>query len=72
LDAGERGAVVQFRGDKYANPAGLVTYLEGERGLAKIRDNKLVIRRDWRGDDQRVKGAFAIARDLAKLAKAAG
>lgn len=66
LDAGERGCVVQFRGDKVGNPAGLVKYLEEERGLAKLRENKLVIRRDWKDEETKVKGAFAIARDLAK------
>ncbi|MFV0475499.1 MAG: transcription-repair coupling factor [Pikeienuella sp.] len=68
LDAGERGGVVQFRGDRCEYPGGLVRYIESERGRAKIRDNKLAIRRDWRDEDTRVKGAFAIARDLAKLA----
>ena len=69
LDAGERGCVVQFRGDKFPNPAGLVEFIQRERGLAKIRDNKVVIRRDWKDDGDRVKGAFAVARDLAKAAQ---
>ncbi|QIE54897.1 transcription-repair coupling factor [Pikeienuella piscinae] len=68
LDTGERGAVIQFRGDRCEYPAGLVKFIEDERGRAKIRDNKLVVRRDWKDDGTRVKGAFAIARDLAKLA----
>jgi len=70
LDAGERGAVVQFRGDKFANPAGLVQFLEAERGQAKIKDNKIVVRRDWPSDADKVKGTFSIARDLAKAAEA--
>jgi len=69
LDAGERGAVVQFRGDKFANPAGLVGFLEAERGMAKIKDNKIVVRRDWATDADKVSGAFGIARDLARAAK---
>lgn len=68
LDSGERGCVIQFRGDRCDYPAGLVKYMEEQNGLAKIRDNKLVIRRDWQDADIRVKGAFAISRDLAKLA----
>ena len=70
LDAGERGCVVSFRGDKFANPKGLVKFIEDERGRAKIRDNKIVVRRDWRKDETKVKGAFAVARDLAKAAVA--
>ena len=68
LDAGERGCVVTFRGDKFANPAGLVKFIEDERGRAKIRENKIVLRRNWSEDDNKIKGAFAIARDLAKAA----
>ncbi|MEM7269726.1 MAG: TRCF domain-containing protein, partial [Pseudomonadota bacterium] len=69
FDAGERGAAIQFRNDKFANPAGLVQFLEDQRGRAKVRDNKIVVRRDWREDETRVKGAFAVARDLAKAAQ---
>ncbi|MGB0508309.1 MAG: TRCF domain-containing protein, partial [Pikeienuella sp.] len=69
LDTGERGAVLQFRGDKFANPKGLMQFLDDQNGLAKIRDNKIVVRRNWKEPEDRVKGAFAIARDLAKLAK---
>ena len=47
LDGGPKGATLQFRDDKYANPAGLATWLQEQRGLAKIRDNKVVVRRDW-------------------------
>jgi transcription-repair coupling factor (superfamily II helicase) len=69
LDGGPKGATVQFREDRFADPAGLVRYIQDQRGLAKIKDNKLVVRRDWPDADARVKGAFAIVRDLAKLAK---
>ena len=69
LDGGPKGATVQFHGDKFANPAGLVEYLQADRDLAKIKDNKLVIRRDWATEADRIKGAFAIARDLAEKSK---
>ncbi|MEZ5731095.1 MAG: transcription-repair coupling factor [Paracoccaceae bacterium] len=68
LDAGPKGATVQFHNDKYANPAGLVEFLQGERGMAKVRDNKIIVRRDWARDSDRIKGAYAIARDLAAKA----
>jgi transcription-repair coupling factor (superfamily II helicase) len=70
FDVGPKGATVQFHKDKFANPAGLVEFVQGEKGLAKIRDNKIVVQRDWATDKDRLRGAFAIARDLA--AKAAG
>jgi len=34
--------------------------------LAKLRDNKIIVRRDWKRDSDKIKGAFAIARDLAE------
>ena len=70
LDGGPKGATVQFHNDKYTNPAGLVQFLEAQKGLAKVRENKIVIRRDWKRDADKIKGAFSIAQDLAKLAAA--
>jgi transcription-repair coupling factor (superfamily II helicase) len=67
LDTGPKGATIQFRGDKFADPAGLVDFIHDQRGLARIRDNKLVIRRSWATDEDRLKGGFAIVRDLAKI-----
>jgi transcription-repair coupling factor (superfamily II helicase) len=69
LDGGPKGATVQFHNDKYANPAGLVQFLNDQRGTAKVKDNRIVVRRDWEGDKARLAGAFGIARDLAALAK---
>ena len=69
LDGGPKGATVVFHHDRYANPAGLVTFLNDQKGTAKIKDNKVVIRRDWTGEKARLVGAFGIARDLAALAK---
>ena len=69
FDAGPKGATVQFHMDKFPNPAGLVEFLNDQRGLAKVKDNKILIRRDWNSDADRIKGAFAIARDLAAKVK---
>ncbi|MFD1880984.1 transcription-repair coupling factor [Paracoccus pacificus] len=71
LDAGPKGATVQFHMDKFPNPAGLVDFLTAERGLAKVQDNKIIIRRDWTSDSDRIKGAFGIARDLAEKIRTA-
>ena len=69
LDGGPKGATVQFHNDKFANPAGLVRFLHDQNGLGKVKDNRIVVRRDWSTDKNRLRGAFAIARDLAVLAK---
>ena len=65
LDAGPKGTTVQFHRDKFAAPQGLVAFIQGEKGLAKIKDNKIIVQRDWKTEKERVRGAFAIARDLA-------
>ncbi len=71
LDGGPKGATVQFHQDRYASPAGLVQFLNDQKGDAKVKDNRIVIRREWPSEKARLAGAFAIARDLAALAKAA-
>ncbi|MFN0114969.1 MAG: transcription-repair coupling factor [Paracoccaceae bacterium] len=68
LDAGPKGATVQFHRDKFANPAGLVAFLQERKGVARVRDNKVVFLADWPTEADRVKGAFQIARDLAQKA----
>ncbi|WP_282601809.1 transcription-repair coupling factor [Paracoccus sp. PARArs4] len=69
LDAGPKGITVQFHMDKFPNPAGLVEFLSEERGTAKVTDNKIVLRREFGSDGDRIKGAFAVARDLAAKIK---
>ncbi|MEM8655215.1 MAG: transcription-repair coupling factor [Pseudomonadota bacterium] len=66
LDGGPRGATIQFHNDKFASPQGLVEFIQDQRGMAKVKDNKIVVRRDWKKDSDKIKGAFAIARDLAE------
>ncbi len=66
LDGGPKGATVQFHNDKFASPEGLVQFIQDQRGLAKVKDNKIVVRRDWKTDADKIKGGFAIARDLAE------
>jgi transcription-repair coupling factor (superfamily II helicase) len=71
LDGGPKGATIQFHNDKFANPAGLGEFVQAQNGLAKVRDTKIVVRRDWTKDSDKIKGAFAIARDLAEKVIAA-
>ncbi|MFV1600153.1 MULTISPECIES: transcription-repair coupling factor [unclassified Phaeobacter] len=66
LDGGPKGATIQFHNDKFASPQGLVDFIQAQDGLAKVKDNKIVVRRDWKKDGDKIKGAFAIARDLAE------
>ena len=66
LDAGPKGATIRFHNDKFASPKGLVEFIEAQRGMAKVKDNKIVVRRDWSKEKEKIQGAFNIARDLAQ------
>jgi transcription-repair coupling factor (superfamily II helicase) len=68
LDGGPKGATVQFHNDKFANPAGLVDFLRAQGQGARISGNRIVLARDWKTEADRIKGAFAIAKDLAEQA----
>ncbi|MEO1330504.1 MAG: transcription-repair coupling factor [Pseudomonadota bacterium] len=72
LDGGPKGATIQFRNDQFANPAGLAQFLTDPKQNAKLKtDHRLVARRAWDDPAARVKGAYALAKDLAKRAEAA-
>ncbi|MDO9638683.1 MAG: transcription-repair coupling factor [Pseudotabrizicola sp.] len=66
IDAGPKGATIQFHNDKFGNPAGLVDFIKAEGVGAKVQGNKIVLLRVWKTEADRIKGAFAIARDLAE------
>ncbi len=66
LDGGPKGATIQFHNDKFASPQGLVEFIGAQNGQAKVRDNKIVVRRDWTQEKEKIRGAYAIARDLAE------
>ena len=66
LDAGPKGATIQFHNDKFASPKGLVDFVYAQNGMAKVKDNKIVVRRDWDKERDKIQGAFNIARDLAQ------
>ncbi|MRX50239.1 transcription-repair coupling factor [Paracoccus sp. S-4012] len=69
LDAGPRGATVTFHNDRFARPEGLVEFIHENRGEVAIKDNKIVVSRAWGSDAERIKGAFAVAKELALKAE---
>ena len=71
LTSGTKGTVVEFYNDTYASPQGLAAFLQGSNRAAKIKDNRIVVAADLPREGDRVKAAFAVARDLAQHAKAA-
>ena len=61
-----KGATVQFHQDKFASPAGLVEFLRAQGPGARVNGNKIVLAGEMRGDAERIKTAFGVARDLAE------
>jgi transcription-repair coupling factor (superfamily II helicase) len=66
IDAGPKGATLQFHNDKFANPAGLVEFLREQGPAAKVQGNKVVLMGEMKSEGDRIKGAFAIAKALAE------
>ncbi|MFO6465641.1 transcription-repair coupling factor [Jannaschia sp. KMU-145] len=65
LNVGAKGATVEFHGNRFARPEGLVDYIKSKNGAAKIKGDKLVLAQDFPSEADRIKGAFSVARDLA-------
>jgi transcription-repair coupling factor (mfd) len=69
IDAGPKGAVIAFRGNVFADPAGLVRFIARQANTCKLRpDQKLVFRRDWETSKDRLKGVRGLVGELAKIA----
>ncbi len=71
VDAGAKGAVISFRNNTFANPAGLVSFIQRQRGTAKVRpDHKLVFKRDWVAPATRLSGVRRLIGELSAIAAA--
>ncbi|ADO42217.1 transcription-repair coupling factor [Ketogulonicigenium vulgare] len=66
LEAGPKGVTIRFHNDKFASPVGLVEFITDQKGAARVKDNRIVIQADWKTEADRIRGSFAIARDLAE------
>jgi transcription-repair coupling factor (superfamily II helicase) len=71
LDAGPKGVVLSFRGNRFADPAGLVGWVTAQKGQVKLRpDHKLALLREM-DLPQRVKAARDLLLSLARLVRRA-
>jgi transcription-repair coupling factor (superfamily II helicase) len=69
IDAGKGGASVVLRDKRFANPLGLVGYIQRNPLNVKIRpDQSLVFREEWPLPDHRIEGVTRIVQELAELA----
>jgi transcription-repair coupling factor (superfamily II helicase) len=68
VDAGPKGVVIAFRGNQFANGAGLIRYIGEQGSMAKVRpDQKVVFIRDWERGVDRLKGVATILTRLLRL-----
>ena len=69
IDAGPKGAVVAFRNNQFANPAGLVQFISQSPYELKLRpDQKLVFQQNWPDERQRLRGCRKILEILTDIA----
>ena len=69
VEAGLKGAVLSFRNNDFANPAGLVEWITSHSGTAKLRpDHKLVYMREWGNPEERLEGVRYLVGKLARIA----
>ncbi len=69
VDAGPKGVVAGFHQGRFANPAGLVQWAQGQKGKVSVRPDGKVA---WLGElpfDQRVRAAHRLVGNLAKIAE---
>ncbi|HVH73652.1 MAG TPA: transcription-repair coupling factor [Stellaceae bacterium] len=72
VEAGPKGAVVALRGNRFANPAGLVALIQRHAGTLKLRpDQRLVYLRNWEDEKVRLEGVSRLLRALVEIARKA-
>ena len=65
IDVGPKGAVVAFRADHFANPAGLVAFIQKNAVAWRLRpDQRVVVRGEWETSTQRLAAAERLLGDL--------
>jgi transcription-repair coupling factor (superfamily II helicase) len=69
IDAGPKGAVLQFRKNQFPNPEGLARLISAKNSQFKLQpDHKLVFRSDWDLPEGRLAGVRMLVTELARLA----
>ncbi|RDD63970.1 transcription-repair coupling factor [Ferruginivarius sediminum] len=72
VEAGPKGAVLQFHNDTFPDPQGLVRFIGQQVGKVQLRpDHKLVYRRRWDEPQDRVQGIRGLLDKLSKVARGA-
>jgi transcription-repair coupling factor (superfamily II helicase) len=70
VEAGPKGAVLSLRGNRFANPAGLVELIQRNAGTLRLRpDHKIVYLRNWDDEKARLAGVARLLQALVKIAR---
>jgi transcription-repair coupling factor (superfamily II helicase) len=70
IEVGPKGAVLAFRDNTFANPEGLIGYINKHDAGARVRpDMKVVFFDEWEAPPDRLKGATGILRKLVAIAE---
>jgi transcription-repair coupling factor (superfamily II helicase) len=69
IDAGPKGCILSFRGNRFANPSGLVAFMQKSGGAVKLQtDHKLVLKAaDWDMPEARLHGVRDLVKRLVAL-----
>jgi transcription-repair coupling factor (superfamily II helicase) len=71
VDAGPKGIVLAFHKNRFVNPAGLIQWVQAQKGLVALRpDQKIVLSREL-PFDARLKAAHGLVTNVLKVAKQA-
>ncbi len=69
VDAGSKGAAVTLYKNNFANPEGLIAFVQSQRGKLKVMpDQRLVFRADWDLPETRLKGVRSLVQQFADIA----
>ena len=68
VDAGPKGAVVNFRDNEFPNPVGLVQWIAAQVGTAIMKPDRLVLKRGWDSGADRLEGTRRLVSELSKIA----
>ncbi len=72
IDVGPKGAVAAFRGDHFANPGGLVAFIQKNPELWRLRpDQRVVVKGQWDTPERRLAAAERVLKELVRLARGA-
>ena len=68
LDAGPKGMTIAFRDNSFANPSGLVKWVQGNEDARVRPDMRIVVGGEFERLADRLDGALKTMREIAKIA----